>query len=89
MAAPQVTASLNKSAYTPGEQMTLTVTYGDPDTRPLTVSIVVTDSEGNASEQVSVSAVIDPLTVAVTDDSGRVWSRVSDSGSVAVFQATA
>ena len=89
MASPTVAASLSKATYQPGEVMTLTVTYGDADTKAMTVSVVVTDSQGNASAPVNVSAVIDPLAIAVTDSSGRTWSRVSDSGSVAVYQATA
>ncbi|TDB76402.1 hypothetical protein [Micromonospora sp. KC723] len=89
MAAPTVTASLNASTYAPGDPMTLTVTYGDPDTRPVTVTVVVTDSLGNRSAPASVTAVIDPLTVAVTDDSGRTWTKLSDSGSVAVYRAVA
>ncbi|MEH1055373.1 hypothetical protein V6U89_09210 [Micromonospora sp. CPCC 206171] len=89
MAAPTVTASLNAATYSPGDQMTLTVTYGDPDTRPLTVTVVVTDAQGNSSAPVKVTAVIDPLTLTVTDDSGRTWTRVSDNGSVAVYRAVA
>ncbi|MFE9205196.1 hypothetical protein [Micromonospora sp. NPDC006431] len=89
MAAPTVTASLNRSTYSPGDQMTLTVTYADPDTRPVTVTIVVTDSQGNSSAPVKATAVIDPLTVSVTDDSGRTWTKVSDTGSVAVYRAVA
>lgn len=89
MAAPTVTASLNRATYAPGDVMILTITYGDSDTKPVSVSIVVTDSQGNASAPVVATAVIDPLAIAVTDSSGRTWSRVSDSGSVAVYQATA
>ncbi|MER7892422.1 hypothetical protein AB0C04_06930 [Micromonospora sp. NPDC048909] len=89
MAAPSATASLNASTYSPGDQMTLTVTYSDADTKPLTVTIVVTDAQGNSSAPVRVAAVIDPLTVTVTDDSGRTWTRLSDSGSVAVYRAVA
>ncbi|MEU9510118.1 hypothetical protein AB0D32_27995 [Micromonospora sp. NPDC048170] len=89
MAAPTATASLNASTYSPGDQMILTVTYGDADTQPVTVTIVVTDAQGNSSAPVSVTAVIDPLTLTVTDDSGRTWSRASDNGSVAVYRAVA
>ncbi|MBX7265818.1 hypothetical protein KIF24_07100 [Micromonospora sp. Llam7] len=89
MAAPTASASLNATSYVPGAQMLLTVTYGDPDNKTLTVSIVVTDAQGNSSAPVKVSPVIDPLTVAVTDDSGRTWTRVSDNGSVAVYRAVA
>ncbi|MFF5171787.1 hypothetical protein ACFY3U_04025 [Micromonospora sp. NPDC000089] len=89
MAAPTVTASLNAATYSPGDQMTLTVSYGDPDTRPVTVTIVVTDAQGNSSAPAKVGVVIDPLTVTVTDDSGRAWTKVSDTGAVAVHRAVA
>ncbi|PWR11337.1 hypothetical protein DKT68_06205 [Micromonospora acroterricola] len=89
MATPTATAALSASVYTPGDQMLLTVTYSDADTRPLTVTIVVTDAQGNSSAPVKVTAVIDPLTLTVTDDSGRTWTRVSDNGSVAVYRAVA
>ncbi|PZF91618.1 hypothetical protein [Micromonospora deserti] len=89
MAAPTATASLNASTYQAGDPMTLAVRYGDADTRPVTVTIVVTDAQGNSSAPVRVTAVIDPLTLAVTDDSGRTWTRASDNGSVAVYQAVA
>ncbi|MEV7988427.1 hypothetical protein [Micromonospora sp. NPDC085948] len=89
MAAPTVTASLNASAFPPGAQMLLTATYSDADTKPLTVTIVVTDAQGNSSAPVKVTAVIDPLTLTVTDNSGRTWTRVSDNGAVAVYRAVA
>ncbi|MDT0529786.1 hypothetical protein RM555_12385 [Micromonospora sp. DSM 115977] len=89
MAAPTATASLNASTYSPGDQMILTVTYGDADTKPVTVTIVVTDAQGNSSAPVKVTAVIDPLTLTVTDDSGRTWTKASDNGSVAVYRAVA
>ncbi|RKN51039.1 hypothetical protein [Micromonospora endolithica] len=89
MAAPTVTAALNATVFNPGETMTLMVTYGDPDTRPVTVTIVVTDAQGNRSAPVDVVAVIDPLTLTVSDDSGRTWSKVSDNGAVAAYRAVA
>ncbi|MBQ0991211.1 hypothetical protein PSH03_004324 [Micromonospora sp. PSH03] len=89
MAAPTATAALNASVFAPGDQMLLTITYSDADTKPLTVTIVVTDAQGNSSAPVKVTAVIDPLTVTVTDNSGRTWTRVSDNGSVAVYRSVA
>lgn len=89
MAAPTATAALNASVFAPGDQMLLTVTYSDADTKPLTVTIVVTDAQGNSSAPVKVTAVIDPLTLTVSDNSGRTWTRVSDNGSVAVYRAVA
>ncbi|MFI9642488.1 hypothetical protein ACIG87_20925 [Micromonospora sp. NPDC051925] len=89
MTAPTVTASLNASTYAAGDLMTLTISYADPDTRPVTVTIVVTDPQGNSSAPVRVTAVIDPLTVGVTDDSGRAWTKVSDTGAIAVFRTVA
>lgn len=89
MATPTVTASLNKPAYVPGEVITLTVNYGDTDTKALTVTVSVTDSAGNSSAPVTVNAVVDPLTLTVSSSPVRTWTKVSDSGSVAVFTATA
>ncbi|MEV4713198.1 hypothetical protein [Micromonospora sp. NPDC049374] len=89
MAAPTANASMNPTTYSPGEQMLLTVNYGDADHQRLTVTVTVADAQGNRSAPVSVTAVIDPLTVTVADDSGRTWSRVSDNGAVAVFRAVA
>ncbi|MER7460981.1 hypothetical protein [Micromonospora sp. NPDC126480] len=89
MAAPTATASLNAAVYSPGDPMTLTVRYGDPDTRPVTVTVVVTDAQGNSSAPARITAVIDPLTLTVTDDSGRTWTRLSDNGAVAVYRAVA
>ncbi|SCL16485.1 hypothetical protein [Micromonospora inyonensis] len=89
MAVPTVTASLDAATYAPGDQMLLTVAYADTDTQPLTVTITVTDARGNHSTPVIVPIVVDPLTVTVHDDSGRSWTRVSDTGAVVVFRAVA
>lgn len=90
MATPVITsASLDKPTYKVGDKMTLTVVYGDTDTKALTVSIVVTDAEGNKSAPTTATAVIDPLTLSVTDSSGKVWTTVSNNGSVAVLTSVA
>jgi hypothetical protein len=88
MATPSVSASLDKTTYAPGESMTLTVNYSDPDTDAVQVTITVTDKSGNQSAPTTLTAVIDPLTVGVTDPD-RAWTKVSDTGTVAVFTATA
>ena len=89
MATPTVTASLNKSVYTPGETMTLTVNYGDTDSQSITLTIVATDSSGASSDPVTVSALIDPVTLSVTSVPAKTWTKQSDTGSVAVFTASA
>lgn len=90
MANPTVTAGLNKTSFAPGEQMVLTVSYGDADNTGVKVTIVVTDAAGNSSDPVVVTAnIADPVTVEVTDDSGRSWTKQSDNGAVAVYKAVA
>lgn len=90
MAAPSVSATLDKTAYAPGELMTLTVTYGDPDSRTLKLTIQVQDTTGGTGATVVTSAVLDSLTLIVTDsDSSRTWTKKSDTGAIAVFTAKA
>jgi uncharacterized protein YfaS (alpha-2-macroglobulin family) len=88
MTAPTVAAALDKATYKPGDTMTLTVTYADPDRQTLTITTTVVDSTGNTA-QATVAAVIDPATVAVTSTPPKAWTKVSDTGTVAVFTATA
>lgn len=89
MANPTVTASFNKPAgYAPGELITLTVTYADADRATLAVTVTVTDSTGGTGTATS-NVVIDQGTVAVTSSPARTWTKVSDSGTVAVFTTTA
>lgn len=89
MATPTVSASLNKASFVPGETMVLTVNYGDADTETVTITVVVTDSQGNDSAPATVTAVIDPLKITVTDSGNRSWTKQSSNGSIAVFTATA
>lgn len=90
MAAPTVQASLNKPSFTPGETMTLTVTYADPDSTGGTVTVVVTDLEGNASAPATVPySIADTVTVEVADSGSHTFTKVSDNGRVAVYTAKA
>jgi hypothetical protein len=89
MSNPTVSASLDHTTYAVGATMTLTVTYGDTDQQNMTVTVTVTDAEGNVSAPVTISTVIDPLAVGVVSSPARSWTKVSDTGSVAVFTAVA
>lgn len=89
MAAPTVSVVLDKASYAIGAKITATVTYSDPDAKTVTLSGTATDAEGNASPFTGSFAISDPVTLAVSDDGKRVWTKVSDTGGVAVFTATA
>lgn len=90
MANPTVTASLNKATFAPGEAMILTVSYGDADNDAISVTVVVSDSSGNTSAPVVITAnIADPVTISVSDDSSHAWTKQSDNGSVAVYRAVA
>lgn len=88
MANPTATATLNKSAYAIGETMTLTVDHTDADRMTLTVSGVVTDSNGNTAEW-SSTAELDAGMVTITNSGGRTWTLQSATANQSVFTATA
>lgn len=88
MANPVVTSiSFNKPAYAVGEVATMTVNYSDPDTKTVTVEATVTDASGNSAKG-SGTFLVDPVTLAVTDSTGRTWTQKSNANGVAVYQAT-
>lgn len=90
MSAPTLHASLDRATYAPGDLMTLTVTYGDPDNTDGTVTVIVTDKAGGTSEPAVVAYTIaDQVTLEVADTGSRTFAKVSDNGTVAVFTATA
>lgn len=88
MANPTATASLNKTSYSVGETMTLTVTHTDADRQTITVSGTVTDSQGNVGNW-SATAKIDAGTVAITTTGGKTWTLQSATDNQSVFTATA
>jgi hypothetical protein len=90
--------TFDKPAYNPGDTITLTVDYV-PDTAGVnpvtsTATVNVTDANGNVTASDSAPFTVnEPVaggdTVSVTDSGGRTWTQQSNSGTVAVFTATA
>ena len=90
--------TFDQASYNVGDTITLTVDYtpDSPAVVPVneTATTTLSDPSGNVLAQSSATLVINELqpsgdTLATTDDHGRVYTQVSDSGAVAVFTATA
>jgi hypothetical protein len=89
MAMPDLSASLDKASYVPGETAILTVSYnGDGEANVNTITVRGVDGAGNAALVTVQLTVVDKISLSVVDDSGRVWTLLSDDGSTAVFTAT-
>ena len=90
--------TFDAAAYNPGDPISLTIGY-TPDTPsvvPTTFNATasITDSGGNVVASSAAPFVINVAQpagdqVSVTDDDNHTWAETSDSGSVAVFTATA
>lgn len=85
-------------SITPGTIITATVTYVQgtsqaPATQTLTgiVTDSVTGQTGQLTQTftVSSSTISDPTTVLVADTGNHTWTKISDSGTIAIFTATA
>lgn len=95
MPAPSITSIVfdKPGGYNPGDTITATVVYV-PGTAPKTFTFTgtVTDSaSGGASTATGTFSVNQPdaTTVSAQDTGTRNWVKKSDSGTVAVFTATA
>ncbi len=100
VSAPSITSIVitPTGTITPGALITATVTYV-PGTSTAaatqTLAGTVTDSATGQTGQltqtftVDGSPAADPTAVTVADTGSRTWAKVSDSGTVAVFTATA
>lgn len=91
-AAPVVTA--DKTSYNPGDPITVTVDYTDPDNpgTTLTITATVTNADGSTAAgtldvQVGGGAA-NPLPVSVTDSFGDAWTQTTNEAGTAVFTST-
>ncbi len=89
MAAPTVSATSDKVSYAPGQPVTVTVSYADPDTKTNVVTITGTDAEGHAATVTLNLSVVDPVSVTLSDDGNHVWTKGADNGASVVFTTTA
>jgi hypothetical protein len=85
--------TFDQASYAPGETIHATVTYA-PGSSPLvqsfTGSALDSTTELTGTLTVSFTTVISDSTVVKASDTGnRTWTKVSDTGTVAVFAATA
>lgn len=88
MANPTASAAVTPSNPAPGQTITLTVSHSDVDRYTLTVSGVVTDSQGNTGPW-SAEVVVDRGVVSITNAGGKTWTLVSETDNQAVFTTTA
>jgi hypothetical protein len=90
--APVITT--DKSSYNPGDPITVTVEYTDPDNPgvTLTLTATVTNPDGSTASgtsQVQVGATpANPLPVSVTDSFGDAYTQSSNQAGTAVFSGT-
>lgn len=94
MAAPSITSiTFDKASYNPGDTITATVDYvAGTSAATQTFTGTATDSTTGESGTLQVSFTVnenDSTTVTVTDGGGRTWTKISDTGSIAKFTATA
>jgi hypothetical protein len=94
MANPVVTSiSFDKTTYSAGQVITATVDYTQgTGSASQNFTATATDSVSGLTGALSSSFSVvsnDSTTVTVSDSGSRTWTKVSDSGSVAVFTATA
>lgn len=95
--APTLTIATDQASYTPGQTVTLTATYTDPNGQAFTVTVTAAAADSNdppntVTAQTSfqvVSPATELMEVAVTDSANDTWTQVSDVPGTAVFTTTA
>ncbi|WP_329101633.1 hypothetical protein OG792_21620 [Micromonospora sp. NBC_01699] len=91
MAAPTITsATLNKSAYAPGEIMILTVVGADADEEMIEITLSVRSrATGATSVPVVVPTILDELQTVATDSGTRTWTQIARTGATFVLTSVA
>lgn len=92
--APAITSiTFDKASYAPGDTITATVDYtGGTSDVTQTFTGTATDSTTKETGTLQVTFTVtepDQTTISVADSGGRVWTKISDTGSIAKFTATA
>lgn len=92
--APVVSSiTFDQTSYATGEKMTVTVNYAaGTSANTQTLTGTATDSKTTQTGKLTVNFTVintDSTSIAVADSGSRVWTKVSDSGTVAVFTAVA
>lgn len=90
MASPTGSIAYDKASYKPGDTMTATVSYSDPDSKIATESFDLADTQGNKTTLTGTFTIADPVTV-TPGNVARTWTKVagSDTGASVKFTATA
>lgn len=92
--APSISSiTFDKASYAPGDIITAIVDYvaGTSDVTQ-TFTGTATDSVDGKTGTLEVNFVVtenDTTTVTVSDSGNRTWTKISDTGAVAKFTATA
>jgi hypothetical protein len=87
MANPTLTVTYNKAVYAPGETITATVAYADPDTKTVSDVWQATNANGDQATITVARNVVDPVTI--VPPAGYTKVTGSDTGSQVVFTRTA
>jgi hypothetical protein len=91
-AAPTVTT--DQASYAPGDPITVTVEYTDPDNPGTTVTITATVTNADGSTVTGTADITvggtpaSPLPVSVTDSLGDVFTQTTNEAGTAVFTGT-
>jgi hypothetical protein len=96
---PTLTIATDQAAYAPGDLVTLTATYTDPNGQSFPVTVTAAAADDNsppntvtAQTTFTVNAAAIPaelMEVAVTDSADDTWTQISDAPGTAVFTTTA